>query len=60
MMDSIAAMATDLSAARLAESYSLAVTKKTMDSQELAGQELTRMLESVPTPAKGEYIDTYA
>lgn len=60
MMNSIASMAMDMSAASFATEYSLAVTKKMMDTQELAGQELVKMLEAVPTPAKGQYIDTYA
>lgn len=60
MMESIAAMAMNMSAASFATNYSLSVTKKMMDSQELAGQELLKMLEAVPAPAKGQYIDTYA
>ena len=56
----IAGMAMDMSAAQFATNYSIAVTKKMMDTQELAGQELVKMLEAVPTPAKGQYIDTYA
>ena len=60
MMESIASMSMSMSAASFATNYSLAVTKKMMDTQELAGQELVNMLEAVPTPAKGQYIDTYA
>ena len=60
MMESIANMAMGMSAASFATNYSLAVTKQMMDSQELAGQELVKMLEAVPSPAKGQYIDTYA
>lgn len=60
MMESIASMAMNMSAAQTAANYSIAVTKKMMDTQELAGQELVKMLEAVPTPAKGQYIDTYA
>lgn len=60
MMESIASMAMGMSAASFATNYSLSVTKKMMDSQELAGQELLKMLEAVPAPAKGQYIDTYA
>ena len=60
MMDSIASSYMSMSAASFATNYSLAVTKKMMDTQELAGQELVKMLEAVPTPAKGQYIDTYA
>ena len=60
MMESIASMSMSMSAASFATNYSLAVTKKMMDTQELAGQELVKMLEAVPAPAKGQYIDTYA
>lgn len=60
MMESIAGMAMSMSAASFATNYSLSVTKKMMDSQELAGQELMKMLEAVPSPAKGQYIDVYA
>lgn len=60
MMESIASMAMSMSAASFANNYSMAVAKKMMDSQELAGQELAKMLEAVPTPPKGQYIDVYA
>ena len=60
MMESIASMAMGMSAASFATNYSLAVTKKMMDSEEMAAQELMKMLEAVPTPAKGQYIDIYA
>ena len=60
MMNSIASASMSMSAAMFQQNYSIAVTKKMMDTQELAGQELVKMLEAVPTPAKGQYIDTYA
>lgn len=60
MMEQIAGMAMSMSAAATAQSYSLAITKKTMDSQELAAQELLKMLPQSPAPAKGQYIDVYA
>lgn len=62
MMESIASMAMGMSAASFATNYSLSVTKKMMDSQELAAQEMMKMLEAAaPTvPAKGQYIDVYA
>ena len=60
MMESIASMAMGMSAASFATNYSLAVTKKMMDSEEMAGQELMKMLEAVPAPPKGKYIDVYA
>ena len=58
MLDAIACAAMDMSAAQFAVDYSMAVTKKVMDSQELAAQELLRMLP--PTQGMGQYIDTYA
>lgn len=58
MMESIAGMAMDMSAAQVANQYAISVTKKMMDTQELAGQELIKMLP--PTPGMGQYIDTYA
>lgn len=58
MMDSVAGMAMDLSASKLAVSYSTAVTKKAMDNQEAIEQNLLQMLP--PQPAKGAVIDTYA
>ena len=62
MMESIAGMAMGMSAASFATNYSLSVTKKMMESQELAGQELMKMLEAAApaAPAKGQYIDVYA
>lgn len=57
MMDSIASAAMSMSAAQFSVQYSTAVTKKVMDTAELAGQEMVRMLEEIP---KGQYIDTYA
>ena len=60
MMESIAAMSMSMSAASFANNYSIAVTKKIMDSEEMAAQELMKMLESVPMPPKGQYIDCYA
>ena len=60
MMESIAGMATQMSAAQFANQYALSVTKKMMDTQELAGQELVKMLEAVPTPGKGQHVDFYA
>ncbi|MCC2258708.1 YjfB family protein [Intestinimonas aquisgranensis] len=60
LMEGIAATATSLSAAQLQESYSIAVSKKAMDTQEMAAQSMLEMLAQQPTPAKGTYIDTYA
>ena len=58
LMEGIAATATSLSAAQLQESYSIAVSKKAMDTQEMAAQSMLEMLAQQPTPAKGTYIDT--
>lgn len=53
MMEQLAGMAMSMSAAATAQSYSIAITKKTMESQELAAQELLKMLPDTPAPAKG-------
>ena len=58
MMDSIVSAAMDMKAAQFATQYSMAVTKKVMDTQELAAQEMLEMLPAVQNP--GQYIDTYA
>ena len=55
MMNSIAALSMDMSAARLQQSMSISVQKKVMDTQELAAQELLKML-----PPQTSTIDTYA
>lgn len=55
LMNSIASSAMSMSAAQLAQSYDIAVTKKAMDVEELALQELTEMLP--PSPYN---IDVYA
>ena len=60
MMEQIAAMSMNMSAATVAQNYSIAITKKTMESQELAAQELLQMMPETPAPAKGQYIDVYA
>ena len=57
-MDSIAQTAMSMKAAEFAVAYSTAVTKKVMDTQELAAEELLEMLPA--TPDMGQYIDTYA
>ena len=57
MMDSIASMAMSMKSAEIATQYSLAVTKKSMDSMEEIAQNLLEMLPDAP---RGQYIDTYA
>lgn len=51
MMDGIAATASSLASAQLQQSYTLAVSKKAMESQELAVQELLQMLPPPPALA---------
>ena len=58
MMSSIAGMAMGMQAAQLQQNVSLSVTKKSMDSVELAAQELLKKLPS--EPGLGGQIDTYA
>ena len=58
MLESIAGAAMDMSAAQFSVEYSMAVTKKVMDTQELAAQELLEMLPAAPS--MGQYIDVYA
>ena len=58
LMNGIAAASMDMSAAKLQYGVSLAMAKKVMDTQELAAQELLKMLPQIP--GKGAYIDTYA
>lgn len=60
LTNSIASASMTLSAAQTQMQYSTAVTKKVMDSQELAMQGLLEMLPQQSAPAKGAYIDTYA
>ena len=58
MMDGIAATASSLASAQLQQSYTLAVSKKAMESQELAVQELLQMLP--PSSSSGYQSDVYA
>jgi hypothetical protein len=60
MMEEIAGLSMDLASVQMAVSYSVAVTEKVMDTQELAGQELERMLQAAPTPGVGDHVDVYA
>ena len=55
----IAAMSMSLSAARLAESYSIKLAKQTMDMERLAAQEMLEMLPDAQFFAKGEFLDFY-
>lgn len=47
-----------MSAAQFSVDYAMAMTKKVMDTQELAAEEMLEMLPA--TQSLGEYIDTYA
>ena len=58
VMDVIAATASTLASAQLQQSYAIAVSKKAMESQELAAQELLQMLP--PSPSSGYQFDVYA
>lgn len=49
-----------MSMAQFEQQYAVSVTKKAMDTQELAAQEILEMLPETPAPAKGQYIDVYA
>lgn len=60
MMTSIAGTAMSLNSAELMQQYSLSVTKKAMDTQEVMAQKMLEMLPQQTAPAKGMYIDTYA
>ncbi len=59
MATSIAASATAFSSAQLQYNVSLSVTKKAMDSQEVAMQGLLEMMPQNPAGI-GQNIDTYA
>ncbi len=60
IMNDIAAQYLSASSAQLAQTYSLTMAKKTMETQEMAAQELLEMLPQTPAVAKGQYIDVYA
>lgn len=61
LMNSIASMSMSLSAAKTQQSYSLALTKKAMDTQELAVQEMLEMMPEAPAPVESSsVIDVYA
>ena len=59
MMDSIANMAMNVSSAQLTMCYSLALTEKAMDTQELSLKMVSEMLPQQPA-SMGTYIDVYA
>lgn len=51
MMNSIAAASMSMSAAMFEQSYSIAVTKKMMDTENLALEEMTEMLQQQQPPS---------
>ena len=56
----IAAMSLSLSACSTNTNISIAMMSKVLDTVEVAGEALTEMIESVPTPGLGERIDILA
>lgn len=58
MMDAMASASMSLSAMQLQQSYSIAVAKKAMDSQQMAAQELLQMLPQ--STGESHQIDVYA
>ncbi len=56
LMAGIASAATAMSTMEFQQNYTISVAKKAMESQELAAQELLRML----PPGDGKYLDVYA
>ena len=59
MMESIAAASVSMSAAEFLQAYAVAVTKKSMETTELAAQELLEMLPQQPAPSPYAF-DVYA
>ena len=60
MVNSMASASMTMSKAQTMQQYSVSMTKKAMDSQELALQGLLEMLPQQSAPTKGMYIDVYA
>ncbi len=58
MMDAIAQASMSMNAAQFSVNYAMAMTKKVMDTQEMAAEEMLEMLSSVQP--MGDFIDTYA
>lgn len=56
----VAAMSLSLSACETNTNISLAMMSKVLDTVEVAGEALTEMIQSVPTPGLGEHIDVLA
>ncbi len=62
MLNSVAAASMGMSNAQFVMDYSVSVSKKAMDTQEVVAQKMIEMMQQAapPTPAKGKYIDVYA
>lgn len=62
MMTDIAAMSMSMNTAALQQSYSVAMAKNVMETQEEMATNILEMLpqQQMPTPPLGQYIDTYA
>ena len=60
LMTGVANMAMDMKAAQFAQNYSIALEAKVLDTMEMEGQEVLKLMNSVPAVPKGEYIDVYA
>ncbi len=58
LMSSIAAQSMEMKASEFQQNYSIAVTKKAMDAEEMAAKAILEMMPSAP--AKGQYVDVYA
>ncbi len=59
MMNSIASASMSMSAAMFQQNYAIAVTKKMMDTQDLALEEMTEMLQQQAPPSPYNF-DVYA
>ena len=61
MIESIAETAINMNATRMAVEYSMAMTDKVLEAQEVAAQGLMQMLPPTPPPVQTEHmIDLYA
>lgn len=61
LMGSVASTAMAMQSLQFQQSYAISVTKKVMDTQELAGQELLKMLPQQPAQPVGvsRHLDVY-
>lgn len=54
------AISSSMSPMQFSVEYSMSVTKKVIDTQQLAGQEMAAMLEKLAAPELGALLDTRA